>query len=88
MSIIISYDLCKPTQNYDGLIAKIKSYGTYARITESCWFIKTTDTCTKVRDTLTKEIDSNDRLFVAALTGIAAWKNVICSNSVLLNNLQ
>lgn len=86
-SIIITYDLCKPTQNYDSVIEKIKQYGTYAKLTESCWFIKTIDSCVSVRNNLLTCLDKNDRLFVAQLTGVAAWANTIASNEFISKNL-
>ena len=75
-SKIITYDLCSPGRNYDDLYEKIKSYGTWAHICESTWIISTTDSCS-----------DNDRLFVAALTGGAAWSNVLCKSNWLKENL-
>ena len=39
-SMIIEYDLRSPGRNYDELYKAIKSYGVWAHITESTWFIK------------------------------------------------
>ncbi len=86
-SKIIEYDLRQPGRNYDALYNAIKNYGTWARITESTWFIKTTETCVQVRDKLSKQMDSNDRIFVGELSGAAAWKNTICEGEYLKNNL-
>ena len=86
-SKIITYDLCAPGRNYDDLYKAIKSYGTWAHITESTWFVKTADSCTQIRDNLLSHVDSNDRLFVGELTGTAAWRNVICNNDYLKDNL-
>ena len=82
-SKIIEYDLCSPGANYGALYEAIKSFGTWAHITESTWFVKTDSTCVQIRDKLLAEMDANDRLFVAELTGAAAWHNVICSNEFL-----
>ena len=38
---IISYDLMAPGKNYELLYNTIKSYGTWGKITESCWIIVT-----------------------------------------------
>ena len=38
-SYIVSYDLMAPHKDYSGLISAIKSYGTYAKVLESCWLI-------------------------------------------------
>lgn len=86
-SKVITYDLCSPGRNYDDLYNAIKSYGTWAHITESTWFVKTDDSCAQIRDNLLSHIDSNDRLFVGELTGTAAWHNVICKNEFLKENL-
>lgn len=86
-SKIIEYDLCAPGKNYDDLYEAIKAYGIWARITKSTWFVKTTDSCVTVRDNLLKYMDKNDRIFVAELTGIAAWNNVICDGQYLIDNL-
>ena len=86
-SKIIEYDLRAPGRNYNDLYKAIKAYGTWAHITESTWFIKTADSCSTVRDNLLAYLDGNDRLFVAELTGNAAWKNVICDSGFLKQNL-
>lgn len=86
-SKIIEYDLCSPGANYDALYEAIKSFGTWAHITESTWFVKTDSTYVQIRDKLLAEMDANDRLFVAELTGAAAWHNVICSNEFLSKHL-
>jgi hypothetical protein len=75
---VITYDLCKPGQNYDNLIAAIKKYS-WAKVTESSWFIGTADSAATVRDNLLRYIDSGDRLMVAALTGEASWHNCLAS---------
>lgn len=87
-SMIIEYDLCSPGQSYDELYKAIKSYRVYAPITESTWFIKTDETCVQVRDKLMAYMDKNDRIFVAALTGVAAWRSVLCDGASLKKNLE
>lgn len=86
-SKIITYDLCSPGRDYNSLYQTIKSYGKWAHITESTWFIKTTDTCVEVRRKLFACMDNNDKLFVGELTGVAAWQNVLCLDEYLKNNL-
>lgn len=73
MSYFISYDLNNPGQNYDNLIEAIKKYGTYCKMNKSDWIICTNDDVTTIRNNLKKYLDSNDRLFVGQLTGVAAW---------------
>ena len=86
-SMIIEYDLRAPGRNYEDLYKAIKAYGVWAHITESTWFVKTNENCAQVRDKLLKHMDSNDRIFVAELTGAAAWRNVLCRSEYLKENL-
>lgn len=86
-SKIIEYDLRQPNRDYEALYDAIKSYGIWARVTESTWLIKTEDNCVQVRDSLKQKMDTNDRLFVGELTGEAAWKNVICGSDKLKERL-
>lgn len=86
-SKIISYDLCTPGRNYDDLYKVIKSYGTWAHITESTWFINADESCVVIRDKLLGHMDANDRLFIGELTGTAAWNNIICNDDYLKRNI-
>jgi hypothetical protein len=79
-SKIVTYDLCTPGKNYDALIDAIKSYPFAERVCLSAWIIRSQENCTAVRDHLLRFMDKNDRLFVAALTGEAAWHNVMCGS--------
>ena len=72
---IISYDLMAPGKNYETLYSAIKSYGTWGKITESCWIVVSSFPATVIRDQLSMHIDRNDRLFVSRLAIPAAWKN-------------
>lgn len=71
---IITYDLSAPGRRYDDLYKRIRAYEDYAHITESSWAIKTDNTAEAVWDYLAGAIDSNDKLFVCALTVPAAWR--------------
>lgn len=55
-TFIITYDLRK-VRDYSSLYNAIKSYGTWARITESSWAIVTNQTAVQVRDFLLKSMD-------------------------------
>lgn len=76
---IVTYDLRSPGQDYSALISRIKSY-TYSKICESAWIVRSNKDASQIRDDLVQEIDKNDRLFVAKLTGQAAWHNCIDTN--------
>lgn len=86
-SKIITYDLCNSEKNYDELYEYIKSFPSWARITESTWFISSSKSCVDIRNEINKIIDSDDRVFVCSLTGEAAWRNVICNSDYLKKHL-
>jgi hypothetical protein len=77
---IITYDLRAPGRNYQQLYDAIGKYSPRAKITESCWIVGSDLSVVQIRNGLMQYIDSNDRLFVAALTGEAAWLNAISSD--------
>ncbi len=66
---LISYDLDKPGQKYEGLIARLKEHGA-VRVLLSQWALKTSWTAVQLRDDFKRYIDSNDRLLV---TQVADW---------------
>lgn len=70
---LISYDLSNPGQRYSDLSKTIKQYPKWAKILESTWCICTEDSAKKIRDNLESCIDKNDSIFVAKLSGEAAW---------------
>jgi len=84
-TFIISYDL--HDGNYEELINAIKSYGTWAHITESTWAIVTSKEATEVRDDLNEHLPEGSRLLVVKSGSVAAWNHVICSNKWLKKNL-
>lgn len=77
-SKIVTYDLRAPGRDYKDLIARLNQYDSACRVCESTWLLKCTWSCKQIRDDLLGYMDSNDRIFVAALNGEAAWHNVIC----------
>lgn len=74
-SYAISYDLNK-TKDYEAVHDKIRAYGTYAKVLESFWVVKSSQTAEQIRDNVGSVIDSDDELFVAKLTGAAAWRGL------------
>lgn len=86
-SFIVSYDLNNSGKNYEDLISKIKTYSRWAHINESVWFLKSDKKCVAIRDELLAQIDEDDSLFVAELTGAAAWHNTICKGQYLKDYL-
>lgn len=82
---IISYD--NSGEEYESLHNSIKSYSTWAHITESTWAVATTQSASQVRDKVGKHLPSGSRLFVVKSGVEAAWRNVICKSEWLKNNL-
>ena len=74
-SFIISYDLISD-KDYSSLYEAIRNYGSYAHILESVWIIKSSTSSTNIRDNLKSYIDSDDKIFVAKLSGESAWRNL------------
>jgi hypothetical protein len=77
---LISYDLDKPGQNYDALIARLRALGA-VKVLYSEWVLRTTVTAVEVRDDLMRFIDSNDMLLVVGLTGEAAWTRLMVTDA-------
>ena len=85
---IISYDLGKENgRDYESLYEAIKSFGTWAKITDSTWAVVTDKTASQLRDFLSENLDSDDRLIVIKSGVEAAWTNVRCRNRWLKDNL-
>lgn len=84
---LITYDLCKPGQDYKQLISKIETFPRCCKITESCYIVNTPFSTAVVRDALLPYLDKNDRLFVVMLKNDAAWKNVIVDNEFLKTSM-
>lgn len=89
-SLVISYDITRDGNEnsvYAALYDAIKAYGTWARITDSCWAIKTERSAVEVRDALLRLLRPSDRLFVVLTAHIAAWSNTFCTNDWLKENI-
>lgn len=70
---IVTYDLHAQGQNYDCLIAKLKTYPSWFHMQKSVWIVTSNNTATQIRDHLNGCLDRNDKLFVGKLNGEAAW---------------
>lgn len=72
-TLIISYDLSNPGQNYEEVIKKIKSYTSWARLGGSAYLIYTDDEVKEVRDALWSLMDASDKLYVGVAPPPSAW---------------
>ena len=86
-SKIVTYDLATPHGNYEILYLKIQEYPKYARVTQSCWLIKTSDSCEDIFKNLSSVMNNSDRVFIAELTSEATWLNTISSDRKIKNRL-
>ena len=62
--VLITYDLCRPGQDYQLLFKAISSLGEARNILRSVWVVKTSYTAQDVQKFLSKYIDRSDKLFV------------------------
>lgn len=83
-SFIVSYDLIK-NKDYPELFEAIQKYNC-VHILESVWIVNSSSDSKTIRDNLKTCMDSDDKLFVAKLTGQSAWKNLSKEASDWINN--
>ena len=67
MKYIVTYDLNRAGQNYDGLINAIKQYPCVHPM-QSVWFIESRQDSRSIYNHLKQHIDNNDYLFVSEIT--------------------
>jgi hypothetical protein len=73
-TLLVGYDLNSPGQDYEKLIDAIKAEGAWWHNLDSTWLVKTDKTPVQMRDTLSKHLDSSDKLLVLDVTGDSgAW---------------
>lgn len=83
---LISYDL-RRDRDYDDLYEAIKEYRTWAHVLESTWAVVTQTSAKEIRNDLEQYTDNDDGLFVVKSGTEAAWRNVLCDNEWLKDNL-
>lgn len=77
----ISYDLNVPGQNYEAVIAKIKTLGTWAKIHKSFWYVNSSLTAQQACEAVWSVMDRSDTVYVVdATNNVASWQNL--SNEV------
>ncbi len=86
MVYLVSYDLSQPNRNYEAITKQIMSYSTRAKVLESLWLIKTTDTASAVMEHLKGSIDKDDKLVVIEIK--RHWSTLHLPNDVVswMNN--
>ena len=73
---LISYDLDKPGQNYDGLISRLKQYNA-KRVLMSQWILGSSASALEILKDLRRFMDSNDRILVVETSGDWAYANIM-----------
>lgn len=73
---LIAYDLMRPGQDYKRLFDAITSLGAHWHFLDSAWMVRTTMSAAQIRDYLLQFMDANDKLFVAGMSGEAAWRSL------------
>lgn len=64
--LLITYDLKKPGQNYEKVLAYIKSFA-WARLSESAYAIETTLDVSSVYNAIRRVMDANDEVYIVPL---------------------
>lgn len=76
-NLFISYDLYKPGQNYEAVIAEIKTLGGWAAVHKSLWYVNSTLTAPEALARVWAKMDANDKLIVVdASNNNASWRNL------------
>jgi hypothetical protein len=61
---LITYDLNKKGQNYDGLYVAIQKLGKWWHYLDSNWLVETSYSTSQISEILKNELDNNDNLLV------------------------
>lgn len=72
---LVGDDDAEPAQR---LLAAIESYPAHARLTRSAWLVRARGNAADLLDDLDRHLTRGDEIFVATLSGEAAWRNVAC----------
>lgn len=64
---LVTYDLNNETAR-PNIVGDIKAYGSWARLSESCYAVDTTQSVSAIYNQLKKHIDGDDQLYVITLT--------------------
>lgn len=73
----ISYDLYAPGQDYEMVIERIKSLGSWAKIHKSFWYVNSALSADEAVKHIETVLDVNDKVYVVDTTNdIAAWNSL------------
>nr|WP_288454407.1 CRISPR-associated protein Cas2 [uncultured Pseudomonas sp.] len=76
-NLFISYDLYSPGQNYTGIFELIKTFGPWAKVQKSLWYVNSNYAAEQAARILWGVMDANDSLIVVdATNNDAYWFNI------------
>lgn len=76
-NLFISYDLKSPGQNYERVIAAIKTLGSWAKVQYSLFYVKSAYSASEAVDIVRRAQDANDSVIVIdATNNNAAWQGI------------
>lgn len=64
---MLSYDLNEPGQKYEQVFEIIKTFGSYIKLQQSFWLIRTSLTPEQMTTKLNSVLDNNDLIFICEL---------------------
>ena len=74
-TMLVSYDL-SPGRDDAALSDRLRSYRTWCRVHRTAWVVQTARSASAIRGDLAPFLGDGDRLYVAALSGEAAWSGL------------
>jgi hypothetical protein len=67
-TLLITYDLNRPGQDYSKLFEYLRGYGTWCHPVDSTWLVRTSKSAADVRTELKAYVDGNDDVLVINVT--------------------
>jgi hypothetical protein len=80
--LLIAYELVESAagenrlEAHEGFLRVLDTYPVRAQLTSFAWLVKTPRSAVDVLEALDRHLMPADRLFVAAMSGEAAWRNI------------
>ena len=84
---VLAFDL---NNDYDqsGIFEKLATLGETQQALSSTWFLRSEHAAKEIRDLLSEHLAPDERVMVMKSGGPAAWRNVMCDNKWLIENLS
>ncbi|MCO8160995.1 hypothetical protein NJC38_02365 [Pseudomonas sp. 21LCFQ010] len=84
---VLSFEL-NEDYNQDDLFEELAALGEAKQGLASTWFLKSEQTATEIRDSLSVHLAPDERLLVVKSSAPAAWRNLTCDNRWLIDNIS